>query len=128
MTCLRTILVAAAASPCDPSTDKTRGVSEDRPASGHAQVVVYGSWGHRDGSVYAATRSAYPDFPTMQRRTQEGCEAYVARLAARRARGRVSLAPVGDAFRRVYESEAMNVQQASRATALPPAADLRGCV
>ena len=29
---------------------------------------------------------------------------------------------------RVYESEAMNVQQASRATALPPAADLRGYV
>ena len=35
---------------------------------------------------------------------KEGCEDYVARLEGRRPNGRVSLAPVGDAFRRVYES------------------------
>ena len=82
----------------DPSTDDCPRTVQHLVA----QVVVYGSWGHRDGSVYEATRDAYPDFPTMQRRTEEGCEAYVNRLAARRPRGRVSLAPVGDAFRRVY--------------------------
>mmetsp|Transcript_28400 Transcript_28400/g.88058 ORF Transcript_28400/g.88058 Transcript_28400/m.88058 type:complete len:242 (+) Transcript_28400:545-1270(+) len=94
--------------------ESLRALDDIAERAAHVEhVVVYGSWGHRDGSVYEATRDAYPDFPTMQRRTEEGCEAYVNRLAARRPRGRVSLAPVGDAFRRVYESEAAPLEESS---------------
>lgn len=62
-------------------------------------LLVFGSWGHRLGSVYEQHRAAYPDYATMQALTSEGCEGYARRL------DRAKLVPAGAAFRRVFDLE-----------------------
>ena len=64
------------------------------------QILIYGSWGHRQGSVYPQCRNAYPDYATMQAKTTEGCARFVSLCGPR-----AQLVPVGDAFRRIYEEE-----------------------
>ena len=73
-----------------------------------ATVCVYGTWGHIHGSVYESQRSAYPDYPTMQRLTTEGCEGYAEVLASDASDASVVsvvFAPVGQAFWEVYQAE-----------------------
>jgi len=67
-----------------------------------ARLLLYGTWGHLRGSVYQKQREAYTDYPTMQRRTTAGYEAYAALLERQRA---IELVPVGDAFQIIYEEE-----------------------
>ena len=72
------------------------------------RAIIYGTWGHRKGSVYETQRGAYPDFVTMQRLTTSGCERYAHLLAAERGVAddlSSTLAPVGDAFLMLYEEE-----------------------
>ena len=65
-----------------------------------ARLILYGTWGHLRGSVYEEQREAYPDFLTMQHKTTAGCEGYCA--ASER---HIELAPVGDAFKIIYDEE-----------------------
>ena len=67
-----------------------------------ARLLVYGTWGHVEGSVYEEQRGAYPDYPTMQSKTTAGIESYLELIGRVRP---VELAPVGDAFLLVYEDE-----------------------
>jgi hypothetical protein len=66
------------------------------------RLILYGTWGHRAGSVYWWQRDAYPDFPTMQRLTSAGYLGYVDLVQPLRS---VELAPVGDAFSRIYDED-----------------------
>mmetsp|Transcript_57456 Transcript_57456/g.130189 ORF Transcript_57456/g.130189 Transcript_57456/m.130189 type:complete len:276 (-) Transcript_57456:127-954(-) len=67
-------------------------------------VLVYGTWGHRNGCVFEEHREAYLDYRTMQRRTSAGCRAYAELLSGLPSfDGRVRFVPAGDAFLRVLE-------------------------
>jgi len=67
-----------------------------------ARLILYGTWGHLEGSVYAEQREAYPDYTTMQRKTKVGLESYMELISRVRP---VELAPIGDAFQLIYEDE-----------------------
>ena len=62
-------------------------------------VLLFGTWGHRGGSVYAASRRAYPSYRAMQAKTSAGCKRLCALLGSS-----ARYAPVGEAFREVHEA------------------------
>ena len=64
-----------------------------------ATVLLYMTWGRRDGDT--RNPSLYPDFLTMQERLEQGYRSYA--RAIREAGYEVSIAPVGPAYRLVYQ-------------------------
>jgi len=64
-----------------------------------ATVLLYMTWGRRDGDT--RNPSLYPDFLTMQERLEQGYRSYA--RAIREAGYGVSIAPVGPAYRLVYQ-------------------------
>ncbi len=72
---------------------------DDLAEAAGAQTVLFMTWGRRLGD--STNPEMYPDFPTMQDRLAEGYLAYAA-AAATPARP-VTVAPVGEAFRTVWD-------------------------
>ena len=66
-----------------------------------ASPLLFLTWGRRDGD--ATNPELYPDYLEMQDRLTEGYLAYLSILEG--AGHEVALAPVGEAFRAVYEGE-----------------------
>jgi hypothetical protein len=81
------------------SRDGAVGLAELVDSAG-ATVLLYMTWGRRDGD--SRNPSLYPDFLTMQERLETGYRAYA--QAIRDAGYGVSIAPVGPAFRLVYDN------------------------
>ena len=67
--------------------------------------LLYGTWGHRFGSVYAEQQAAYPDYKTMQKLTTHGIDQYKRLLDRTQSCGAVGVAPVGDAWERIYDED-----------------------
>lgn len=68
-----------------------------------AVTMLFVTWGRRDGDEM--NTSLYPDFPTMQDRLDAGYRAYAAAMFEDSGR-QVWFAPVGAAFRSVYDEAA----------------------
>lgn len=65
-------------------------------------ILVYSTWGHRDGCVYPHLKPAYPDFMTMYEKTTQGYQEYAQLLSAALPDRNVIICPVGRAFATVY--------------------------
>ena len=78
--------------------------------------LLYGTWGHRFGSVYAEQQAAYPDYKTMQKLTTHGIDQYKRLLDRTQSCGTVGVAPVGDAWERIYDEDV----RAKRESRAPP--------
>jgi len=69
-----------------------------------SRIILFGTWAHLRGSVEPSQRAAYPDFPTMQRKTTAGLTGYLTHVRTTNQKA-LELAPVGDAFQLVYDAE-----------------------
>ena len=65
--------------------------------------ILFETWGHFQGSVYAKSKEAYQSYEVMQTKTSNGYIEY-ANLLKKKCPG-VLLAPVGAAFRLVFEHD-----------------------
>ena len=64
-------------------------------------ILMYGTWGHKNGSAYPDFRNQYPDYETMQEKTTEGLELHYMALLPNTA----IFVPVGDAFREAFRRD-----------------------
>jgi hypothetical protein len=82
----------------DASGEALLALVEDADAQGGSPVLFL-TWGRRDGDPHNPT--LFEDYPQMQDRLTEGYLDYVSTLDG--AGVRAAVAPVGEAFRKVYE-------------------------
>ncbi|MCO4744554.1 MAG: hypothetical protein KC912_07195 [Proteobacteria bacterium] len=88
------------------SPEKAASLEAATTLNGHARdagadTLFFLTWGRRDGD--AGNTARYPDFPTMQNHLDEGYIAYRDRVSTPTRPAWV--APVGPAFRKVYEDD-----------------------
>ena len=64
-------------------------------------ILLYGTWGHKNGSAYPDFQKEYPDYETMQKKTTEGLKRHYMTLLPSTA----IFVPVGDAFRQAFRQD-----------------------
>lgn len=86
----------------DPAWVLSRGALADLVEAADGDALLFETWGRREGDP--DNPSLYPDYATMQDRLTAGYRAYA---DAQAALGQpVTIAPVGQAFRAVYDASA----------------------